>query len=359
MSHATLTTAIEPAPAPSRLEPVPVSRGRSVPGFPQNHLFVVGFFRSGTSLLYSLLNLHSRIKLLYEADILGTRLLDAPSWAGSQWWETLDFFNGTLRRHDLSPRLDWVGARSIRRQADLIYQQFAGTEATYIGEKCPSYYNRLPILAGLYPKARFILIWRHPQAIISSLAKAARQNTFFRQRSLHLRSIIGFEKMQRDAIALRRQGHSVFDLCYEELVADPERMLRSICAFLDLPFEPGMLHLEEADLRMLPEGEHHRTLKSGSISRTAHAPDPALEPMQAKAQRYLARWRDLFGNSLASQRYWSEAHETKPDLLERAGDRARYRSTCLWRENIIPLVYGRVPITLLQEYRRARGRTVQ
>jgi hypothetical protein len=42
----------------------------------------------------------------------------------------------------------------------------------------------------------------------------------------------------------RRQGATVqryMEVRYEELVCEPEREIRRICAFIDLPFEPGML----------------------------------------------------------------------------------------------------------------------
>jgi hypothetical protein len=40
----------------------------------------------------------------------------------------------------------------------------------------------------------------------------------------------------------RRVGRERYhELRYEDLVADPERAVRAICAFADLPYEPGML----------------------------------------------------------------------------------------------------------------------
>lgn len=40
---------------------------------------------------------------------------------------------------------------------------------------------------------------------------------------------------------LRTQGERVHVVRYEELVGDPERALRAVCSFLDVPFETGML----------------------------------------------------------------------------------------------------------------------
>src|ERR1700678_3518457 len=94
---------------------------------PQRQLFVVGFARSGTSLLYSLLNLHPKIKLLFEADLLSHSLIRTSILSGQNWWERLDFYNSSCHRHGLQPRPFWKDIRSAKEAATVLYSQYAGS----------------------------------------------------------------------------------------------------------------------------------------------------------------------------------------------------------------------------------------
>jgi len=92
---------------------------------PQRHLFVVGFARSGTSLLYNLLNLHPKIRLLFEADLLSNSLVTTAIRTGQNWWERLDFYNSSCRRHKLEPQASWKKIRTAGEAATVLYHQFA------------------------------------------------------------------------------------------------------------------------------------------------------------------------------------------------------------------------------------------
>jgi hypothetical protein len=201
-------------------------------------------------------------------------------------------------------------------------------------------------------------MWRDPQEVVSSLSKASQTSSFFKKKSLVLRSVLGFEEMQKDTLTLRRTNHAVLDFCYEELVENTERTLCSICAFLELPFDPAMMKLADADNSMLPAGEHHIRVKSGEISPTRHQAESSIDPIRSKIERYLERWRLQFGNQLESRRYWNRSHPRPPTTIEAAGDRFRYRLSCLWGEFIIPIIYGLAPTNLLRAYRRIRNKNL-
>src|SRR5580693_1545483 len=66
-------------------------------------LFVVGMWRSGTSLLYRLINQHPQICLMYEGAlaVLGPLFM----WGSprSKWTEYWYFWSGALRRHAIDP----------------------------------------------------------------------------------------------------------------------------------------------------------------------------------------------------------------------------------------------------------------
>lgn len=325
---------------------------------PSRHLFVVGFFRSGTSLIYNFLNLHPDIKLLYEADVFNQSLLGISTQLGKNWWEKLDFYNSCCTRHGLTLRPSWKEARSTREAANILYRQYGGAERRYIGEKSPSYHNCLPELARQFPEARFIVLWRNPQDVVSSLFSAARKEYFFRSKSLPLRAVLGLEKMQADVLALRNANVPVFDLCHEDLIENPEARLRSICTFLELPFDPRMLDLKKADCTMFPAGEHHEKAKGGQVLSGGVGKKHSPESFRRKVDGYLSRWKNRFGDQLATHRYWPEAAEVLPTSVELMWDRARYALALFYSERFTPFVYGVFPQPVLKAYRAFRRKSV-
>lgn len=66
-----------------------------------NMVVLVGIFRSGTSLLHTILNQHSQIALMFEANVW-----DFPNFASSlrmkhDWLKRQEFYTGVLSRHNL------------------------------------------------------------------------------------------------------------------------------------------------------------------------------------------------------------------------------------------------------------------
>ena len=321
----------------------------------QRHLFVVGFPRSGTTLLYSFLNLHPQIKLLFEADLLNHSLVDVSIRTGKKWWERLDFFNGCCRRHRLVPEPSWKMADTSYEAAEMLYRQYGGGKR-YVGEKTPGYYNCIPKLLCLFPEAKIIVIWRNPQNVISSILEAGKKDAFFHNSSLPLRSIVGFEKMQGDVLALRAKGRTIHDLCFEDLAANPESHLKAICKFLDLPFEARMLELDQADCSMFPLGEIHSKARSGQVLQPKRAKDIPKNQHTEKTASYLRRWRTRFGDRLATQAYWADAGDHSPSALSLTWDRLSYALARFYSERFTPAVFGSFPLAWLKTYRRWRFR---
>jgi hypothetical protein len=66
-----------------------------------NPVFVVGVFRSGTSLLCSILNQNPRLALMYECDVWNFPHLLLGARFRNNWAERIEFFNQALSRHQL------------------------------------------------------------------------------------------------------------------------------------------------------------------------------------------------------------------------------------------------------------------
>src|SRR5271168_2083993 len=77
-------------------------------------LFVVGMFRSGTSLLYALLNQHPQIALMYEGDLAHLQALFWVPRDTMRWLRRWEFWNTALARHKFDTSLISDGIRDLK-----------------------------------------------------------------------------------------------------------------------------------------------------------------------------------------------------------------------------------------------------
>jgi hypothetical protein len=121
----------------------------------------------------------------------------------------------------------------------LLQQRFPGSRRVI--DKRPDNWRHLGLLHGLFPEARFIVMRRDPLDTCLSI--------FFQQFGDELRYasdlgdiahyLRGCGEVLRHWQALFPQR--IFDVQYERLVTQPELVLREVCAFLELPWDPRVL----------------------------------------------------------------------------------------------------------------------
>jgi hypothetical protein len=113
------------------------------------------------------------------------------------------------------------------------------------GDKTPLYMRHLPLLERLFPDTQYVHLIRDGRDAALSFLQMP-EGTFTRTWS-HPTTAQHFACLWRrevgDARALgRRIGlRRYHEVRYEDLVADPEAVLRGICVFAEIPFEPAML----------------------------------------------------------------------------------------------------------------------
>lgn len=316
-------------------------------------LFVIGMWRSGTSLLYALLNKHPQIALLYEGDIHMLKPMFwmpmAEKWKLRRW----EFWNQALERHNLNPN-DFSGS-DLRKMAGEAYRQYAHNEGALIGgEKSPNYFDSIARLAHDFPDARFIVIWRDPAAICNSVIRAAKQvHSWFNRKGMALRVLLGMEAMRRECDRLVRQGTRLHELSYETLVRDPVGTMTGICQFLDIPFIPEMASLEGADRSAIYEGGPHELVKSQRIVCSAPRADVVPEKLKKKISRYLVFWQGMDGENWPQIPHPQPGESSKLSPIERISDHVIYRCLRLLDAAII-LAYCFAPIRLLAWFRSSK-----
>src|SRR5215469_14137478 len=112
-------------------------------------VFVVGMWRSGTSLLYSLLNQHSEVALMYEGELA---VLEPYFWIPRKkkdWLAKWELWNKALSRHRIESQCIPGGKYDLRSAIETAYIEYARQKKGAItwGCKSPNYCNLLSRLA--------------------------------------------------------------------------------------------------------------------------------------------------------------------------------------------------------------------
>ncbi|HEX2764534.1 MAG TPA: sulfotransferase [Allosphingosinicella sp.] len=228
-----------PSPEPRRGEAGPI--------------FILGMFRSGSTLVEQMLARHSRVTAGGEIDLipaLAARLHPYPERAAIAEAEALASLRGFY--------LDAVAARR--------------PETDFVTDKRPDNFLHVGLIKRLFPAARIVHTTRDPVDNILSL--------FF----LHLDPSMAYALGLEDAAHWYRQyrrlmAHwkalypdDIYDLPYDRLVAQPRDTLAGLLAFLGLDWEEACLAYEGADnlVRTASAAQVRRPLYRGSSGRWRH-----------------------------------------------------------------------------------------
>jgi hypothetical protein len=316
-------------------------------------LFVVGMWRSGTSLFYALLNQHPQIALMYEDELPLLWPLFLGRKAKADWPERWEFWNQALSRHKIGtddlPR-DVSGLREASEAAWKLYADGAAIR----GCKSPNYFDCLPRLAEQFPDAKFIVLWRDPADVCRSVVRA-RSDSFFARRGMVLRALLGCRDLKAGADALTARGVPIHQVQYEDLVASPGEVMEGVCRFLDIEFDRRMVSLKDADRSAIYDGGHHEMVNSEKIVNGKKKAEVLPEDVRRKVACYTAYWRGESGGSWPRHAEASHARTGFMFFFERLLDSVLYRSLRAF-DRAVALVYCYLPLGVLRKYRASKSR---
>lgn len=268
--------------------------------------FLVGCPRSGTTLLQACVAAHPDVVSFPETHFFNKAfprhpLRRALGWPALQAWRYMAGWARLIGRPDLAALDDvrpWSAdyARGFRRILDRLAEE--RQRACWL-EKTPEHVYRIPQIARAVPGARFVHLVRNGEDVVASLHPLSNRNpAIWRGRMRHLRGrglslseCVARWNASVEITARLRADPAHHVVRYEQLVEDPPRVLRELCAFLRLPFSEAMLQREEAARQVVLPFEEWKQGAGRPIARPASRFAEVFTPEQQAYVR--ARLRPL------------------------------------------------------------------
>jgi hypothetical protein len=226
------------------------------------YLFVVGVGRSGTSLLQSMFAANASVFCLPETAFLrrymaSGRLRRAYSSGGIKSVENELKEDALIRRTgvNISQMLKGIEEEG-RFSGSSVFHRLASSACNenvdWIGDKDPRLVEFLQLLHSIAPKVMVVHLIRDPRDVLLSKKNAAWS------RSGHVWKHIFANRVQLKLGVVsgpKVLGERYHEVIYEDLIADPERVLRELCADIGLPFDSAMLDFGDAAKKLVSKEE--------------------------------------------------------------------------------------------------------
>ena len=239
--------------------------------------FLVGFPRSGTTLLDTILRTHSEINVIEEQPMVANMrsTLGYPQGVGDI--EGIDKDN-------------LVAAVDAYREE--LAKHAAESAVPVIIDKLPLNLLQAPLINRVFPGAKFILALRHPlDCVLSCWMQNFNLNNAMAN-MVDLDRIVDFYCVAMDVFHLseKRYGLEVHRVRYEDLVDNLEREATSILNFLSLDWEADLLNYQATAMsrQRIRTPSHSQVIKQ--IYKTASYRWEHYEKHLEKFKPRLARW---------------------------------------------------------------------
>ncbi|MBS3818999.1 sulfotransferase [bacterium] len=224
--------------------------------------FIVGRGRSGTWLLQSILDHHPQICVAPEAVFMLTlyrKYRRIKHWTDKKN-ESLIKDLGEINRVNKWLKLDWIKFRkmlselpsnsSFEERCKLVYKNYAEKmgkkNLSLLGDKMPTYSLFLEELCEIIPQAIFIHMIRDPRDTVISYKKVhfdLNNTVVLAQRwCVYNRYILSFKQ---------KNPQRFITLKYEDFLHNPEKQLRRLCVFMNLPYDTRMLEFHKKPRNIL------------------------------------------------------------------------------------------------------------
>ena len=206
-----------------------------------NPIFLIGLHRSGTTLMRQIIDSHNRIACPAESFFL------------TGFYQI--FQNDRYQRGLQGMGFDrQATAQGINRAAGYFFDTYRRSKnKPRWADKTPEYVRILPFIEEVFgPTCQYLMIYRHPLDVINSLLASGWDFNMEQWECLtyhedHFLNVVSYhaDVLQRQIDFAAEHADRCFRIRYEELVADPEKVLPPVFEFLGEPWEPEVLAFHE------------------------------------------------------------------------------------------------------------------
>lgn len=214
------------------------------------HIFLIGFPRSGTTLLEQVLAGHPRVATLEERPTLAPAIdafLDPPT--GLDALAAMDEATAEHWRADYWRRVSEFGA---------------AVDGKVFVDKQPFHGLWLPLIGKLFPQAKIIVVRRDPRDVVFSCFRNPFRMTpiTYELMDLERGAALYAGVMEAIELFLTRSKNPAFVYRHEDLIDRFEQTLADLCAFLGLDWRENM-----ANFPVTASTRDIRTPSAGQVTR--------------------------------------------------------------------------------------------
>lgn len=291
-------------------------------------IFIVGVGRSGTSLLQSMLHAHPEVSFLPETHFF-RRYVARPNNRWQHEQAGVETFRSTLADDEeyqragisaevlLAPYLNGTLAFDLAETyARLLRLHRDRENVPIVGEKDPRLIDYLPEMQQAFPEARIVHIVRDPRDVLLSRMKAdwsAGRPVWVHVLTYHAQIIRGRKQGRRSF------GSQYMELRYEDLLAEPERMLRKVAEHVGVTYSDAMLAFQRSAEELVHESE-----RSWKVETTG----PLLRDNTGKWRKGLSAWQIRLTERVCSRAFqWFEYERAQPAMEMSRAQRTALRLT--------------------------------
>ncbi|HEX3429377.1 MAG TPA: sulfotransferase [Rhizomicrobium sp.] len=246
------------------------------------HVFLLGFYRSGTTLLEQVLESHPEVATLEEQDFLAE--------AAERFLTSAEGFDRLLQ----------LEAAELEQARANYWEQVGGlgirSDGKVFIDKHPLNTAKLPLIRKFFPAAKVLFAIRDPRDVVLSCVRRHFEINAVMHEFLTLEGtaklydrVMGFADICRQKLPL-----DLFEHRYEDLVSDFDGQVRAVCDFLGLEFSESMANFSEttrgSDIRSPSVQQVRRGLYKESVGQWRRYHDQ-LSPVLP----VLAPWVHRFG----------------------------------------------------------------
>lgn len=248
----------------------------------RKHVFLVGFPRSGTTLLENILAGHPQIVTLEERDTL-EEAIRAFLNTDADFARLTEAGEAELDGHR---ETYW---RNVRRNG-------ANVDGKVFVDKHPLNTLKLPLVARLFPDAKVLFALRDPRDVVFSCFRHNFQMNPSMFEFLSLERCVRFYDLTMQLRERFRDmlGLDWLDVRHEDLVADIDARGHEICAFLGVAWRDDLAAFQEsAKTRAIATPSSLQVIKGLNSEGLGRWRD--YEPHMRRALQPLQRWVERFG----------------------------------------------------------------